>query len=189
MRVDKVVVPSLIAVTAIVALACSGPDQPSVSSENKADASNAEEAGGADAAGSRDKPFAVGDAIEFDEWTIKLAKTDTDATDTVMSENEFNEIKKDETAVMVEVTTTYTGKDKATPWIELQFDFVAKDGTTHDTMSCGVIPGDLMEAGDLYTDASATGNVCALVPDDAIKDGAWRLSAGFTSEDGFVALK
>ncbi|MGH8881258.1 MAG: hypothetical protein ACRD0P_28580 [Stackebrandtia sp.] len=150
------------------------------------------EDGSAVESGTRDNPFEPGDTISLDEWEVTLDKTNPDATDEVLAENQFNsEELKDATAVMAEVTATYTGKDSGMAGVDLRLEFVGGDGNTYDALnaSCGVIPEPFMDLGEQYTDAESTGNVCVALDDtDILDDATWKVTAGM-DDTVFVAVK
>ena len=148
------------------------------------------------AAGTRENPLAPGVTFAVGDWTVQLGATDTDADDIVAAENQFNEPPVDgRRFVMVEATITYTGTESGTPWIDLTFEFYGSGGNTFGTAVddfCGVIPDALDEHGEMFPDATATGNVCVSVPADQIEGGAWIVEDLFSLDDSdrtFVALQ
>lgn len=176
---------ALAVTAALVTLACGvgSDDRPTVTDGTPNAEANAE---AVDEAGSRDKPYAAGDTLEFDDWAVSISATDFDATDDVLEENQFNTIPDGEVAIMVEVSATYIGKDSGTAWIDLSIAYVSEDGKTYDSSAdCGVIPSSLMDQGEQYPDAAVTGNVCALVP-SGTEGGAWRIGESFSLGDSEV---
>ncbi len=154
-----------------------------------------EDSGPEDAAGTRPNPLAPGTTFAVGDWTVELAPTNTDAEDVVRDENIFNDPPADgRQFVLVEVTVTYTGDDSGTPWLDLSFDFYGSDGNTFGSGSddyCGVIPDSLNDHGEMFPDASATGNVCVSVPADQIDGGAWIIEETFSLDSSrtFVAVE
>lgn len=148
-----------------------------------------EAADDAAAEGSREDPMPVDEDFVLDDWTVQLTASDLDATDTVLAENMYNEI--DGVAVMTTVAVVYTGDDAEDPWLNLQFAFVSESGLTYDYAdSCGVIPDPDYEVGEMYTDAEATYNICADVPEDEVDGGLWTVELLFSLDDSvFVALE
>lgn len=71
----------------------------------------------------------------------------------------------------------------ASVW-DLDFGFVGDDGRSYDD-NCGVVPGELMDVGEMYPDAEADANVCLAVPERA--DGLWTVAARFTDPVFFAA--
>lgn len=147
----------------------------------------------APALGTRENPVPAETSFEVTNWVVELGETDTDATETIMAENQFNEIAGSRVAVMVEVEATYTGPDSGTPWIDLTTSFHTAAGNTYGTGAddyCGVVPNDLMDLGEMFTDASGSGNVCVAIPADEVEGGSWivELLFSFDPERVFVAL-
>ncbi|WP_166846057.1 DUF4190 domain-containing protein [Isoptericola sp. BMS4] len=132
--------------------------------------------------GTRDNPFTFADTVGNDDWTVDLGKP-TEAWDTVRAENEFNEAPPAGMEYwIVPVDATYTGAESGTPWVDLTVQFVGDDNVTYSD-SCGVIPDDLMDVGELYEGGSASGNVCVTVPAGA--KGEWTLTAGWIADPVF----
>lgn len=156
------------------------------------------EGDGADAGaaeGTRENPLAPGVTFAVGDWTVQLDTTNLDADDLVAAENEFNEPPAEgRRFVMVEATVTYTGDDSGIPWVDLSFEFYGSDGNTFGTSLddyCGVIANPLEDHGEMFPDASATGNVCVSVPTDQIDGGAWIVEEPLAVETDrtFVALQ
>lgn len=127
--------------------------------------------------GTREHPFAIGDAVTNDDWEVTLGEPREAGTE-VADENPFNEPAPDGMEFwIVPVTATYIGDETGLPWIDLEVRFVGSDGRTYSDY-CGVIPDDLQEVDELYADATAEGNTCVVVPTGA--DGLWTLAAGWS---------
>lgn len=147
------------------------------------------------ATGTRENPLAPGTAFVVGDWTVEFSTTDTDADDVVAAENQFNDPPADgRRFVLAEITVTYTGEESGTPWVDLTIEFYGSGGNTFGTGSddfCGVIPDDLSDHGEMFPDATATGNVCKSVPIDQIEDGAWIVEDlwSLNSDRTFVALQ
>jgi hypothetical protein len=146
--------------------------------------------------GTRENPLAPGVAFEVGDWTVELGPTNTDAADEIADALEFTE---DPPAgrqyVMVELGVTYTGTESGDPFIELGWSFYGNGGNTYSLAEddqCGLLPDDLVEVGEMFPDASASGNVCVAVPADEIEGGAWILEDFLAVDDAdrtFVALQ
>jgi hypothetical protein len=109
--------------------------------------------------------------------------TVTDANDAIANENMFNSPPADgSNFVLLPVNATYNGGDSGSAWIDLSIAFVGNNAVTYDGSYCGVIPDPLMNAGDVYAGGTASGNVCAEVPVDAIEGGVWRIEETFNFE-------
>lgn len=156
--------------------------------------------------GTRDNPLPPGATFSLSgpvdgegepvpQWEIALGPTDLDATDTVLAENQFNEIAEGRTAVMTEVTATYVGPESGNIAAHLRLRYLGNDGNTYEYGGgddyCGVIPNDLDHHGEQFTDATVTGNVCQAVPDDVIDGGMWIVALSFALDDQrvFVATE
>jgi hypothetical protein len=85
---------------------------------------------------------------------------------------------------MVEVTVTYLGSDSERPGLALAFTFLGGDGVTYDDWwGCGVVPDSLSDVGEVFSGASASGNVCAVVPEEAVDGGVWIVEPLFAWND------
>jgi hypothetical protein len=148
------------------------------------------------AAGARENPLGAGIVFEVGDWTVEFGETNLDADGVVADENEFNEPPVDgRRFVMVGVAVSYVGQDSGQPWVDLGIEFYGSGGNTFGTGEddyCGVVPDDLLEIGEMFPDASASGNVCVSVPADQIEGGAWLVEDTWALDDPdrtFVALQ
>jgi len=147
------------------------------------------------AAGTRQNPLEPGVSFTVGDWVVALGETTPDAGEIIAAENVFNDPPAEgRQFVMVEVSVTYTGEKSGRPWLDLSFAFYGADGNTFGSSLslddyCGVIPNDLMDVGEMFPDASATGNVCVSVPAEQIDGGAWIVEEAFSldSDRTFVA--
>lgn len=134
--------------------------------------------------GSRENPFLIGDDVGNDDWSVVLDQP-YEAWDEVRAENQFNEPPEEGMEFwMLPITVTYTGTEASDPFWDLDFGFVGDDGRSYDD-DCGVVPGELMDVGEMYPDAEADANVCLAVPEGA--DGLWTVGARFTDPVFFAA--
>lgn len=137
--------------------------------------------------GSRDKPVPAGTAAHVGTWDVTVHSTNVDAARAVLATNQFNEKPAaGRQFVMATVTTTYTGAKSGTPWADLSFHFAGAKGNTFgtgDNDNCGVIPNDLSDAGELFSNAKAKANVCVSVPGDQISGGTWMVEESFALSD------
>lgn len=123
------------------------------------------------------------------DWTITLEPTVTNAADAVAAAKQFNKPAPDgKQFVMVKVNATYNGAGSKLAAADLQISFVGSGGNTFGSNPddyCGVIPEPLINTGEVFTAATASGNECALVTTDQIPGGSWSVKAGFGSEATF----
>src|SRR5690554_4226239 len=136
---------------------------------------------------SRTNPVPTGDTFTVRDWDVEMAPSESGSkvVDQVLAENMFNDGPPDgETFVMVEVTTTYRGSDSKRPGSALAFKFLGGDGVTYDDWwGCGVIPDSLSDVGEMFPGASASGNVCAVVPEEALDGAVWIVEPRFAWND------
>lgn len=138
------------------------------------------------AEGTRANPFTVGDAVGNDDWKVTLG-TPAESWKAIKAENQFNDpAPKGFEYYMVPVSATYTGTETGTAWVDLRVEFVGEDGVTY-TDSCGVLPDNLNDVGELYEGGKAKGNVCVTVPEGA--KGLWTLAVGWGDPVFFTAGK
>lgn len=137
--------------------------------------------------GTRTNPYPLGTAISSKDWTVTVNSFEVDATEKVMEENPYNdEPAAGTTYALVNVTATYTGDTSGTP-MEITVSYVTAGGNTINTYDATVIGPDALASNELYTGASATGNVFLQIPkDDA---GALRVRPGIIADEVFVATK
>ena len=152
----------------------------------KATASSESAAPSAGGAGTRTDPIPAGTAAPVGDWTITLEPTVTNAADAVAAANQFNKPAPDgKQFVMVKVNATYNGAGSKLAAADLQISFVGSGGNTFGSNPddyCGVIPEPLINTGEVFTAATASGNECASVTTDQIPGGSWSVKAGFGSE-------
>ena len=124
--------------------------------------------------GTRENPFPAGTAFAMgDSWEVTFGPTNTDASDIVLAEYEYNKIPDGDVAVMVPITTTFVGEGTATPEVYLKFLYVTPSGTysADATDKCGVFPDSIHGAPDLFNGGSTTKNECVTVPADEAAEG------------------
>ena len=120
-----------------------------------------------------------------------MEPTITNAAETVAAANQFNDPAPDgKQFVMVKVNATYNGAGSQMAAVDLRIVFVGSGGNSFGSNPddyCGVIPEPLINTGEVFTAATASGNECALVTTDQIPGGAWSVKTGFTSDGTFFA--
>ncbi|MFD3596176.1 hypothetical protein ACFWU5_25940 [Nocardia sp. NPDC058640] len=144
--------------------------------------------------GTREKPVPLGETFDVGEdWQVSVISVDTNATDDVLAENQFNDPPASgRQFVIIRTAAKYVGEETGLPWIDLDYQFYGSKGNTYDTGdSCGVIPDSLNDVDELYPDAGDEGNVCFSVPADQIDKGAVIVEESWTMNDSktFFAIK
>jgi len=122
-------------------------------------------------AGTWGNPYRPGDTFDVGEWEVTLTETRLDANDELLAEDPYNEVEPGFTAVMVDVTATYTGDATGLVQSDLTFVWYGPDGSSHYRF-CGTVPKSLI-AREQYPGGTVTGNACTLVPDDKVASGLW----------------
>lgn len=128
---------------------------------------------------SRTSPYTAGTSFTLGTWTLRLGHTVANAWPQIQLENMFNDAPNPGWSyVMVPVTFTHLAATPAGPWLNTRFNFIGSNGVTYsgyeNSQSCGVIPNDADDIGDLYRGATASGNECAVVPTSVVAGGVWR---------------
>lgn len=84
---------------------------------------------GATGQGSRDEPFALGEAIEFSGWEVRVNSVDLDSTDAVMETSEvIDPPDSGYRYALINVTLTYTGPGTSYS-NDVEVGFVSDSGT------------------------------------------------------------
>lgn len=162
---------------------------PSVSAP--ADGADADGGANSDAGSTRDNPAPIGTTITDGDWSVTINSVDLDANDLVANESEYNDPPEDGTTfILVNLTTTYNGDDAngSMPWVSV--DYVTVDGTTISTSDVwATIPDELDRLSNLYSGASATGNLLLQVPEDTADQGVLAVTPTLMADKVFVAVK
>lgn len=180
--------------------ACGGNDAPEdkPADKNAAETSKEapeEQAPVAEGPGTRDAPLAVGTTVTLSTWEISMGASTLNANDIVAAENEFNDPPLEgRQFVMAPVNVVYKGEESGTPWVDLSLNFVSSAGNTYGMSMddyCGVIPNDLSDVGEMYKDATGSGNVCMSVPAGEIEGGVWVIEdfTEFSGDKVFFAVQ
>ena len=139
-----------------------------------------------DDVGSRDNPAAIGDVLGTGDWKVVVNSFNRNATDQVMAANMFNDLPPAGSQyALVNLTATYVG-DESGHADFLSVSFVTDGGNvirSYDNMA--VTPEPL--EGELYTGASATGNVSLAIPEG--ESGLLRLELSMFGGEVFVAVE
>jgi hypothetical protein len=179
------VVYTLVTVTAVGESISSGSSQ---SVETPASAAPEESA----EVGTRANPAPIGTAISSDEWEVTLGPVTLDATAAVMDANMFNDPPPEGFVyALVPVTVTYTGDTSATPWVDINVQYVSADGVTYTTSDSNAVSPEprFLDINELYTGASASGNIVIAIPSATAAAGTWTVSAGWGGTPYFFAAQ
>ena len=122
-------------------------------------------------AGSRENPVAVGSPVRIGDWIVTVTGANPDATDTVLSENPFNDPPaQDRQFFVVSFEATYVGDDSGTFWIDLNLKPLGASNVAYESFDayCGVIPNDISDSGETFPSGTITGDLCwSVTADDA----------------------
>ena len=141
--------------------------------------------------GTRDNPLALGTTVESGDWEVTVNSVDLDATDAILSENQFNDEPADGNVyVMADVSATYIGSDPEgeTPYVSIEY--VSSGGNSfasHDAMV--VTPNEFDSMETLYEGASTSGNIAMEVPQEDLESGTLRVSPGLFGDAVFYAVQ
>lgn len=158
--------------------------------EDASDTEDADDEPVAEAGSSRENPAPLGSVISGDEWDITINSVALGATDQVLAANPINQSPEDGYEyILVNVTATYTGADKSMPALTT-INYVTPEGVTIDGLDTfAVAPDALDTTSELYTGASATGNLALAVPSATADAGVLVVTPGILADDVFVAVK
>jgi hypothetical protein len=141
--------------------------------------------------GTRDNPLTLGTTVESGDWEVTVNSVELDATDTIMSENTFNDAPAEGNVyIMAEVAATYIGSNPEgeTPYVSVEY--VSSGGNSfasHDSMV--VTPNDFDSLETLYEGASTSGNIAMEVPQEDLESGTLRVSPGLFGDAVFYAVQ
>jgi len=138
--------------------------------------------------GTRGNPAAIGSTITGSDYTVVINSVTLNATDQVMAANQFNDAPPAGSSyAVINATITYTGKDSGDSAL-VGINYVTASGNVITGLdSLAVAPDPTLGLAELYTGASATGNVVLAIPDgDA---GLLRVRPGLLDSNVFVAIK
>jgi hypothetical protein len=147
--------------------------------------------------GTRENPYPIGTMISFTDngapfYDITVGAPTLNANDVIAATNQFNEAPAAGTQfAILPLTVTYTGSETGTPWMDISAEFVAADGTSHDSSDTFVVgPAPLMDLNELYPAGSGTGNIVINIPTEGAEQGTWLLKVGlFAGDEVFFAAQ
>ena len=143
------------------------------------------ESGGA--VGTRANPSAIGDTLRTEEWEVVVNSFTRNATDQVMAANMFNDPPPAGSQyALVNITATYVGDESGLADF-ISAAFVTDGGNVIRSYDHSAVTPEPLE-GELYTGASATGNIDLAIPEG--ESGLLRLDLGtFGGGEVFVAVE
>lgn len=163
---------------------------PSETPEPEVTESEAPEVGTSEASGTFSDPFEYGYTVSFgDQATVTVTGVNWDATQEVMSENQFNDAPEDGMVyALIEVTVENLAYEEGLNGFLVDASYV-QDGVTYDdSASYPVVPNGLIDVTDTYPGASFTANAVAMVPEGTDgTDGMFKVSLLWN--DAFVLAK
>ena len=157
-------------------------------SESPQDDADEDADAGSGEVGSRENPAALGSTISGDEYDVVVNTVTLDATEDILAANPYNEAPAEGTTyALINATVTYKGEDSGYAAM-VMFDYVTADGEVVSSTDALVLPPEpALALQEIYTDASATGNVVLQVP--VGDDGLLRVTPGILSDEVFVAVQ
>ncbi|PAU91997.1 hypothetical protein CK505_02820 [Kocuria sp. WN036] len=167
------------------------PSDDAVADDGAAEEDGAEGDAAAEA-GTRGNPYPIGSVIESDDWRVVVNSVTLDATDAVVSVNEFNEPPAEGSEyILVNYSTTYLGDDpdgQVPAFVTVEY--VTADSTTVNSFDNTVVAPEAIDTtSTLYTDGTATGNAAFEVPTATADQGVLAVSPGMLGDKVFVAVQ
>ncbi|GAA2171298.1 hypothetical protein GCM10010403_45740 [Glycomyces rutgersensis] len=108
-------------------------------------------------------PLPAGSEVTTGNWTVVVSEVVPDATEQVLAANEFNVPPAEGFQYfMFQVAATYQGEESSIAWTDLLFG-VYVDSSVYSE-PCGIIPGDLVGAPEVFAGGTASGSQCIAVP-------------------------
>lgn len=134
----------------------------------------------------RNNPSAMGDVLSNDKWELVVNSFTRNATDQVLAANMFNDPPPAGSQyALVSITATYIGADSG----HADFfgaAFVTDSGNVIRSYDHSAVVPEPLE-GELYTGASATGNIDLAIPEG--ESGLLRLDLGAFGDEVFVVIE
>lgn len=147
--------------------------------------------------GSRDNPLQIGSTALLDDgdsaaWEITLGPAQLDATEFVLADDEGNEAPPDGLQwAILSVSAKYTGSRTGDASSDLQFAFIADDGTAYSRFSTpgAGIWNSLGDSPELYAGETAKGGVLVAIPSEKPENGTWRIGLRWGEEVVYFAAE
>jgi hypothetical protein len=113
--------------------------------------------------GTRDAPVAAGETVRVGDWDVTVLSATRDATEAVLTENEFNDPPAEgRQFFVVEVSTTYEGAESEEVFAGLTMSTVGDSAVAYSSFedTCGVVPGELDTFSEVFPGGTQVGNLC-----------------------------
>lgn len=140
-------------------------------------------------AGTRENPYPIGSVIESEDWRVVINSVTLDATDAVVSANQFNEPPAEGSEyIIVNSSNTYIGDDPNGQMPAfVSVEYVTADGTTVNGLDKLVVaPEPIDTTSTLYTGGTATGNKAFEVPTATADQGVLAVRPGMLGDKIWV---
>ena len=142
------------------------------------------EGGGTDFAA----PLELCQAGSIEGWDVAVTAVELDATQTILDENFLNEEPADGSQyLMFTLAGTNTGDAASDPFIDLMTAVDIGDMRYEDT--CGVLPNDLVDVGEIAPGESFTANGCVFVDSAGVEESVLALSSLLSMDETEVYYK
>jgi hypothetical protein len=142
------------------------------------------EGGGTDFAA----PLELCQAGSVEGWDVAVTAVELDATQTILDENFLNEEPADGSQyLMFTLSGTNTGDAASDPFIGLTTAVDIGDMRYEDT--CGVLPNDLVDVGEIAPGESFTANGCVFVDSAGVEESVLALSSFVSMDETEVYYK
>jgi hypothetical protein len=143
---------------------------------------------GAAATPARLSPISIGTATDVGEgWQATVTGPASDITDTVLSENPFNEPPPEgRRFIGVPVKYSYNGTESSSSALSVTIKAV---GSSNQQLAsdCGVVPGEVDFFSDIFAGGTVEGLICFVVPTDVIPSVILYGTAGFEGNYQYFA--
>lgn len=123
----------------------------------------------APALGTRERPYPLGTAasVAAGRWSVRIDAVDPDATEKILAAEPLDDPPgAGKQFLLLHVTATFNGPGTAVAWEDLLSGLAAVGPSqiaynqTDSGGSCGTVPDDLQDVGDVFAGANVAGNVC-----------------------------
>lgn len=108
-------------------------------------------------------PLEVGRVSQVGSWRLRVVSVIPDATEIVMTENEFNDPPGEgEQFYLVTIEATYNGDASGSFWADMTLKSVGESAVAYEPFDsdCGIITDDINNSGETFPGGTITGDVC-----------------------------